>query len=75
VLVRLNFDLTTVSRGGQRGVVRWFQDLVLDEGVMWVGGWVATVLYSFRGDKSTDSTCVSVSSYSIDQYMRTSLPR
>jgi hypothetical protein len=73
VLVRLNFDLTTVSRGwgGQRGVVRWLQDLVLDEVVMWVGGWVATVLYSFRGDKGT----VAVSSYSIDQYVRTSLKR
>jgi hypothetical protein len=76
VLVRLNFDLSTVSRGGgQRGAVRWLQDLVLDEVVMWVWveGWVATVLYSFRGDKSTDWTCVAVSSYSIDQFVRTSL--
>jgi hypothetical protein len=36
----------------QRGVVRWLQDLVLDEVVMWVGGWVAAVLYYFRGDET-----------------------
>lgn len=36
MLVCLTFDLTTVSSGGQRGVVRWLQDLILDEVVMWV---------------------------------------